>query len=355
MSKVKELRWDSTDICVLNDVDFQEYIWTNNKIIDRNNISICNRLFAYQTKNNKIKLVFDLMKDPILVDKRCKTCNAVCVSCSANKSIDDWNYICVENINRFLKNDEFFNLEFHPRPSDTMTFFSKNKIINVELPCLDKIYPIDLSEEELDNRINRIRKPIFKMINDIQVDFYRWNPVNPNIILIISGSLIIMWNLKSKSVENGQLEEAEKDNKYIQKDLNSKGEFKDLQLVVVDAQWNVDGDFLTVTSKCSNQLFEDFYLSIIFDIELNSLALINEARSQMVLILESKNNNNYLNFQVFTCGKRKCNKHKNKSQAIDFKFGMYSIEKKNEVISFLNHLIIIKIFKILIFYFRKRL
>ena len=30
-------------------------------------------------------------------------------------------------------------------------------------------------------------------------------------------------------------------------------------------------------------------------------------------------------------------------------------KKKNEVIRFLNHLIIIKIFKILIFYFRKRL
>jgi hypothetical protein len=346
MSKVKELRWDSTDICVLNDIDFQEYISKNNKIVNRNNISICNRLFAYQTKNNKFKLVFDLMKDPTLVDKRCKTCNAVCISCSANKLIDDWNYIYAENINGILKDDEFFNLEFHPRPSDTMTFFSKNKIINVELPCLDKIYPIDLSEEELENRINRIRKPIFKIINDIQVDFYRWNPINPNIILIISGSLIIMWNLK---------EDAEKENKSIQKDLNSKGEFKGLQLVVVDAQWNADGDFLTVTSKCSNQLLEDFYLSIIFDIELNSLALINEARSQKVLILESKNNNNYLNFQVFTCGKRKCNKHKNKSQIIDFKFGMYSIEKKNEVIRFLNHLIIIKIFKILIFYFRKRL
>lgn len=101
MSKVKELRWDSTDICVLNDIDFQEYISKNNKIVNRNNISICNRLFAYQTKNNKFKLVFDLMKDPTLVDKRCKTCNAVCISCSANKLIDDWNYIYAENIKGF--------------------------------------------------------------------------------------------------------------------------------------------------------------------------------------------------------------------------------------------------------------
>ena len=171
--------------------------------------------------------------------------------------------------------------------------------------------------------MQKINAKYVKSLENFVVDFYKWSFFG-KILLIISGSKIIVWNLIL--------------NDYKSADLNNI-EFEKLQLTIVDANfyWEENEDdriFFIVTLKSKNiqkhSFLENFYLSIIFDEYLNCLTIVEEQRSQKVLILNCKQNKKgRLFFDLFTCGKRS-NKH-----ITDFKFGMYKIQKDNQVIIFI--------------------
>lgn len=350
MPKVSIFFKNETDICELDDINFYEYQIVDRKVIEKNIISLSNRFFAYQDKMNRIKLVFDLFKE----DKnKCNYNEVCCVHCQHEKIkfISDWDHIYIEDINDYLeeiKDEEKFNLTFSDLLQFKMTFLSKynnkTKIIHIVLPCIRYMYKAN------QNNIDKAISPSIQIMDDFDVDFYRLNLMMKelkkeckednknqnccdvfvenknktkskeldlfkydkyNKILIISNHMIIIWDLNN--------------NVYKSIDLNSKNEMKHLELVIIEAEWHYNGEYFIVTCKSRNSMINNFYLSIIFDIDLNIIALIEEPRSQKVLILESDELNSTRYFHIFTFGKKLTNS--------DFKYGMYVVEKrKNEVI-----------------------
>ncbi len=344
MAKVALLSKIEIDISEIDDINFAKYFSLNNKLIDKNSISLTDHLFAYQDKNKRIKIIFDLMKE----QNQCKTCEPI-------KLIDNWHSILMKEIHYYLDtNEETLNLVFSEKLPFKMTFLSKNskipattKIIHIELPCIDIYYKTSESSKKIEKLAEKIDEPTIQIIDEFDVDFYKLNPMmyfsdslvkdeiiknyelklntpinkikdeiivtepkaskynKYNKILIISGDMIIIWDLNNNS--------------YKSINLNSQNnEFKRLGLLIIDAEWNYNGEYFTVTCKTFSSV--NFYLSIIFDIDLNEIALIEEPRSEKVLILESKNINNNICFHLFTSGK--------KFDRDVFKYGMYIIEKR---------------------------
>ncbi len=137
---------------------------------------------------------------------------------------------------------------------------------------------------------------------------------------MVIGSKIIIWDLYDGK------------NQYKLVDLNSNLEFDRLQLVITDADWNLNGEYFVITLKSKIIEIENFYFSIIFDINLKYIALIEEQRSRKVLILNNKTENHVKTFYLFTIGKKiKIDKQNNRID--DYKFGMYTVKKTNTVIN----------------------
>ncbi len=305
------------DICKINDIGF----FVNNQIIDKNKISYSNRLFAYQTKENKLNLVYYILKEQTNLAK-CSRCKFVCKECNNNKApIDDWSSLAIESISETIKaNEDYFNLEFQFMDESKIIFLNNKRTVFVEMPVFGYWGLSTLTDQELKKEIDEMPPPTVKSLENLVVDFYKWSFFG-KILLIISGSKIIIWDLKL--------------NDYKSVDLNNM-EFEKLQLAIFDANfyWEEnEGDriFFTITLKSKNiqkhSFLQNFYLSIIFDEYLNCLTIVEEQRSQKVLILKCKQNKKgRFFFDLFTCGKRS-NKH-----TTDFKFGMYKIQKDNQVI-----------------------
>jgi len=105
---------------------------------------------------------------------------------------------------------------------------------------------------------------------------------------------------------------------YQSLNLNCTGKMNTLQSVIVDAEWHYMGIHFTVTFK--NKFFksnEYFFHSIIFEQDLKALALLEECRSEKILLLEYKNKKDEKKFYLFTCG--------GKVGSREFKYGICKI------------------------------
>jgi hypothetical protein len=335
MPKVKEIYYTETDICNIDDL----------KLFDRNvtkidKISLSNRMFTYPTDKGKTRLIFDILKQPIKRPnnelKVCDRCDIICNACLITNGISNWTGIEITNINTNIitTDDQYYNLEFNRRNPSVVTFLSENKITSIDLPCLNEMLMKASRSPAYDaDKIEQIKEPIVKSIEGLVIDFYKYNPewdsYVPNTtnntqplkqkILMVSGSKIIIWDLYDGK------------NEYKLLDLNSNLEFNRLQLVITDADWNLNGEYFVITLKSKIIEIENFYFSIIFDINLIYIALIEEQRSRKVLILNNKTKNNVKTFYLFTIGKKiKIDRQNNRIN--DYKFGMYTVKKTNTVI-----------------------
>ncbi len=323
MPKVKEIYYTETEICNILDLKLFE---RNSRTAKNDKIYFSYRFFAYSTIESRVKLIFDILKQPEQRAtnqlKLCDKCKNKCNACFTDNGINNWTGIYISDINKSILNstDEYYNLQFNPRSQTDMTFLSRDKIINMYLPCLDiQLVKANRSPVNDQNIIDRITEPIIKSIENIEIDFYKYNPKwksTKKPLLIVSGSKIIIWDLTNR------------DKEYLSIDLNSQQEFNHLRLVIIDADWNLDGKYLVVTSKSTN--IENFYISLIFDIKLNYIALIEEQRSQKVLILKTTEKNNFSRFCLFTIGKKLKLDEQNR-KTYDSKFGMYEVKKTNQV------------------------
>jgi len=335
MPKVKEIYYTETDICAIDDL----------KLFDRNatkidKISLSNRMFTYPTDKGKTRLIFDILKQPIKRAnnqlKVCDQCDSICNACLITNGISNWTGIEITSINTNIitADDEYYNLEFNRRNPSVVTFLSENKITSIDLPCLNEMLLKASRSPTYDaDKIDQIKEPIVKSVEGLAIDFYKYNPewdsYVPNTnnilpkkqkILMVIGSKIIIWDLYDGK------------NQYKLVDLNSNLEFDRLQLVITDADWNLNGEYFVITLKSKIIEIENFYFSIIFDINLKYIALIEEQRSRKVLILNNKTENHVKTFYLFTIGKKiKIDRQNNTIS--DYKFGMYTVKKTNTVIN----------------------
>ena len=280
---VNELYYLLVNICTIDDLDHDRY--SPNKFKTTFNMS--DRLFTYQTKDNKVKLIIDLETG------------------LNNQSYEEANVLCITDLIND-ENSEIRNMIIHPIFSDRFTYLNGKKIYTIKLPCLG-FRVSKISEETQNDDIERIERPSIRTIDKLEVDFFKWNPENSEILLIFSGSLISIWNVNS--------------NHYRSLDLSTKDEWKKLQSVVVDADWNFAGSHFTVTFKnkdYSSDENRNFFHSIIFDANINALALFEEDRCEKVLLLEYSRVEDIEKFYVFTLGR--------KENTNEFKYGMCRIK-----------------------------
>ena len=183
MPKVKEIYYTETDICAIDDL----------KLFDRNatkidKISLSNRMFTYPTDKGKTRLIFDILKQPTNrinknsnLPKICNQCNSTCSACFTTHGIANWSSIDIMNINStILKiNEPYYHLEFNLASNIDITFFTENKIININLPCLDQTFEkAKRINQGYDNQIiNEIKEPVIKTIEGLKVEFYKFNPI----------------------------------------------------------------------------------------------------------------------------------------------------------------------------------
>jgi len=249
-----------------------------------------NRILVYRTLEDKVNCIIDPHK--------------VINNDDSMAEITDPNCKSFELSSLFSPEKKCFDVKFGSDqiPQSMISFLDEKKRISViEMPCLENVQVSACSSKIAEKTIEQINKPILNSIDDkFQVDFYRWNPMN-SLILIVSGTNIILWDLLK--------------NRTIVSNLEPNKE-QATEIKIINAEWNHTGEFIIVVL--------DTGVALIFDENLKAKGhiLIDEDRLERVLIIDKEEvAQDRIDLYLFTCGS--CEKEN------DFKFGIMHLSLKS--------------------------
>lgn len=244
------------DICSINDDD--------NAFKKHQTFCISNRIFASE-KNNQIKFTVDLHKTKV---------NARIHSLP---ELEEWPSFDMS----FILGHESICSDLSFFKKDMLVFLdAERRMTVIKAPYLENVQVNKTSvalKQDLVRTMPDIKAFLFK--ENIQVQFYKCNPIH-ELILIVSGAKIIIWNVKYQK------------NNFLVIEIPLYDGIR-----IFDAEWCPNGEFFTITLNNG--------LTIVFNKKLEAVGLIEEEKNHKVMILEtqkSRSLSNCMNHYLFSCG-----------------------------------------------------